>query len=72
MIMDAMKDRSRITKEMEKVSKTIFFICWLFFMLCFIGEYFSNDGERYEGEWKDDKSHGQGKKEVFYFRINRF
>ena len=24
--------------------------------------YFYNDGDRYEGEWKDDKKHGQGKK----------
>ena len=28
----------------------------------FIGKYFFNDGARYEGEWKDDKKHGQGKK----------
>jgi len=27
-----------------------------------IGENFWNDGNRYEGEWKDSKYHGQGKK----------
>jgi len=27
-----------------------------------IGEFFYNNGDRYEGEWKDDKKHGQGKK----------
>ena len=27
-----------------------------------IGEFFYNNEERYEGEWKDDKKHGQGKK----------
>jgi len=26
-----------------------------------IGKYFWNDGRRYEGEWKDDNKHGQGK-----------
>jgi len=34
-----------------------------------LGEYFWNNGNRYEGEWKDDKKHGQGKKEVIYFMI---
>jgi len=28
----------------------------------FIGKFFWNDGSRYEGEWKDDKRNGQGKK----------
>ena len=27
-----------------------------------IGEYFRNNGDRYEGEYKDDKIHGQGNK----------
>jgi len=26
-----------------------------------IGEYFWNNGDRYEGEWKDSKKHGKGK-----------
>jgi len=34
----------------------------------FTGKYFWNN-ERYEGEWKNDKKHGQGKKEVIYFMI---
>ena len=29
-----------------------------------IGEWFGNNGNRYEGEWKDGKEHGQGKKQV--------
>jgi len=28
----------------------------------FIGKKFWNNGNRYEGEWKDDTMHGQGKK----------
>jgi len=27
-----------------------------------IGKFFWNDGEKYEGEWRDGKMHGQGKK----------
>jgi len=27
-----------------------------------LGKFFYNDGERYEGEWKDGMKHGQGKK----------
>jgi len=27
-----------------------------------IGKKFYNNGDRYEGEWKDGKKHGQGKK----------
>jgi hypothetical protein len=30
----------------------------------FIGEFFYNQGDRYEGEWKDGKKHGQGNKSV--------
>jgi len=30
-----------------------------------IGKFFWNDGDRYEGEWKDNKMHGQGKKSAF-------
>jgi len=32
----------------------------------FLGKYYSSNGERYEGEWKDDIPHGQGKKEEYY------
>jgi len=28
----------------------------------FVGKLFYNNGGRYEGEWKDGKKHGQGKK----------
>ena len=28
----------------------------------FTGKYFQNDGGRYEGEWKDGNTNGQGKK----------
>jgi len=31
-----------------------------------LGIYIWNSGNRYEGEWKDDKRHGQGKKRYFY------
>ena len=27
-----------------------------------IGEFFCNNGNRYEGEWKNDNMHGQGRK----------
>ena len=67
--MDTMKDRSRITKEMDKVCNSFFLLYGLFIILCFIGEYFGNNGIRYEGQWKDDKYHGQGKKEVIYLMI---
>jgi len=29
-----------------------------------IGKRFRNNGDRYEGEWKNDHRHGQGKKQV--------
>jgi len=67
--MDTMKDRSRITKEMDKVYNSSFLLYALFIILCFIGEYFWNNGNRYEGEWKDGEYHGQGKKEVIYLMI---
>jgi len=69
MVMGTMKDSSRITNQMDKVCTSYFLFFALFFMLCFIGQYFSNDGNRYEGEYKDGKFHGQGKNEVFFFMI---
>jgi hypothetical protein len=30
--------------------------------IALIGKFFGNNGDRYEGEWKDDKAHGQGNK----------
>jgi len=32
-----------------------------------IGKSFYNNGDRYEGEFKDSKYHGQGKKQVIKF-----
>ena len=30
--------------------------------IALLGKLFLNDGNRYEGEWKDDNKHGQGNK----------
>jgi len=32
-----------------------------------IGKWYEKKGNRYEGEWKDNNMHGQGKKEVIFF-----
>ena len=34
-----------------------------------IGKLSQNDGERYEGEWRDGKRNGQGRNEVINFMI---
>jgi len=34
-----------------------------------IGEYFKNNGDRYEGEWKNGEFNGQGKKSCLLFFI---
>jgi len=61
--MDTMKERSRITNKMDKVSRESFlFNAFRFFYFSLIGKFFWNDGDRYEGEWKDGKRNGQGKK----------
>ena len=46
---------------MEKVSWERFlgFRVWNY---TFIGKFFHNNGNIYEGEWKDGNQHGQGKK----------
>ena len=36
------------------------------------GKFFWKNGDRYEGEFKNGKKHGQGKKEVIYFMIYVF
>lgn len=41
-----------MTRKMEKV----------YFPLRALGTYDKNDGEKYEGDWKNDKRNGQGKK----------
>ena len=59
-----MKASGKITKCMAKVRNK-----WLLYDLLIltlfddsIGIYFWNNGNRYEGEWKDGNKHGQGKK----------
>jgi len=61
-----MKASGKMTKCMAKVRNK-----WLLYDLLIqtlfddsIGKWFWNNGNRYEGEWKDDKKHGQGKKQV--------
>ena len=34
-----------------------------------IGVFFGNNGNIYEGEYKDGKRHGQGRKSMIYFMI---
>ena len=64
MITDAMKDRPRKTNHVDKVCTSyLLFLCF-HFILCFIGKLFWNNGDRYEGKFKDGKEHGQGKKQV--------
>ena len=68
MIMDTMKDRPRITRQMDKVCTIqLFIILGFFIIVCFINKFFWNDGDRYEDKFKEGKQHGQGKKEVIYF-----
>jgi len=44
---------------------------WRFLTLFYdsIGKFFYDFGNRYEGEWKDGKKHGLGKKEVINLRF---
>jgi len=53
-----MKESGKTTNTMIKVKKI--FILTLFNALK--GNFFWNDGDRYEGEWIDNKRNGQGKK----------
>ena len=67
-----MKVSGKMTKSMAKVrNKSLLYD--LLILTLFddsIGTQFGNDGNRYEGEWKDGKKHGQGKKEISdYFMI---
>jgi len=47
---------------MDMVSRYFYFLWVLIFYFASIGKIFWNDGGKYEGEWKDGKRHGQGKK----------
>jgi len=49
-----------MTRSMVKVRKRGLLILTLF--NAWIGKFFWNNENRYEGEWKDGKKHGQGKK----------
>ena len=53
------------TKSMAMVTKELFnltFIGFHIFPNDNSGRIFWNNGSKYEGEWKDDKKHGHGKK----------
>jgi len=59
-----MKASLKIATGMAKARKKQFTL-WLLILTLFDnskGEWFGNNGNRYEGEYKDDKRHGQGKK----------
>jgi len=70
--MDTMKGRPKIANQMDKVCSSYLLFYTSFLILCFIGKFFWNNGNRYEGKWKDDIMHGQGKKEDIYFLIYLF
>jgi len=70
-----MKESAETTKLMVKVKKVIYLNDLLILTLfnTLIGEFFHNDGTRYEGEWKEDMEYGKGmKRDVFIkdFLIN--
>jgi len=55
----------KMTMSMAKVRKSDL-LYYLLIITSFndsIGNMFYDDGDRYEGEWKDGKRHGKGKKE---------
>jgi len=64
MMIDSMKEISGITNQMDKVCTSYFyFFCFIVYVML------HRDGSRYEGEFKDSKLNGYGKKEVFFFMI---
>ena len=70
-----MKESGKMAKRMVKVTKSDFLndILILTLLNDVIGKEFYSSGTRYEGEWKDGKKHGQGKKKIFlerYFDSN--
>lgn len=48
----------------------LFIVWFIVFKFAGLGQPFWNDLRRYEGEFKDDKIHGQGKKEVFIWFVD--
>jgi len=56
-----MKESGKMASRMAKVKQSDFFeLFWLILTLfnAWIGKEFYNNGDRYEGEWKDGKPHG--------------
>jgi len=59
-----MKESGKMAISMVKV-RNKWFIEWFLLIsniVKCIGKFFYNDGDRYEGEWKDGNEHVQGKK----------
>ena len=59
---------------MDKVSREKILFSWFKILnFALLGNFWYNTGDRYEGEWKDGKTHGQGNKKWFlewYFDSN--
>jgi len=63
-----MKVNGKMVNYTAKVRKKWLIYYYLFFLKLFdhsIGKMFYDDEDRYEGEWKENKKHGQGKNEGF-------
>jgi len=68
-----MKESLNLTICMAKVRNFLIYVLLIFTLFDnFLGELFWNNGDRYEGEFKDGKYHGQGKKEVIYLKMYCF
>ena len=63
-----MKESGKMATRMVKVTKSDFSneILILILLNDLIGKEFLNKSDRYEGEWKDGKKHGQGNKKRFF------
>jgi len=66
-----MKVSGKMAKSMAKVRKSYLFYDLLIQTLLddSKGKEFWNNGDRYEGEYKNGIIHGKGKKQVIYFMI---
>ena len=62
-----MRENGRMTEGMVKVRiGYLLIVKWNQpFFDALIGKWFGNNGNKYEGEWKDDKMNGQGNKKLF-------